>query len=92
MDIKITVRKYASGQWNTPVLPGQMFSSKEELVKAVKTIKSARKQKEKEMGADKKPLSEVEHPFAECKKRNKNKPWITDLDAYCGSVKHQIED
>jgi hypothetical protein len=33
---KIKINKYASGWINTPTLPGQMFKSQEELVKAVK--------------------------------------------------------
>jgi len=34
--MKIQITKYASGDFNTPTLPGQMFQSKEELIKAVK--------------------------------------------------------
>jgi hypothetical protein len=34
--VKIKINKYASGWINTDVLPGQMFKSQEELVKAVK--------------------------------------------------------
>jgi hypothetical protein len=35
--MKIQITKYASGDFNTPTLPGQMFKSKEELIAAVKT-------------------------------------------------------
>jgi hypothetical protein len=34
--MKIQIMKYASGDFNTPTLPGQMFKSKEDLIKAVK--------------------------------------------------------
>lgn len=32
----LPIRKYASGWFNSPVLPGQMFKSQEELVKTLK--------------------------------------------------------
>jgi len=34
--MKIQIKKYASGYCSTPSLPGQMFKSQEELIKAVK--------------------------------------------------------
>ena len=33
--MRIQIRKYASGYFNTPALPGRMFKSKDELVKMV---------------------------------------------------------
>ena len=71
------LRKYASGYWNSPVLPGQMFESKEALFKEAKRAK--------------KPLSEVKHPFTECMERIEGRADITDHKKWCGKAKHEIE-
>lgn len=77
--MKVQFRKYASGLLNTPLLPGEMFSTQEAMKAAL--IAEAKKK------GKKKDFNDHAHPVKHCMEENKDKD---NPGAYCASIEDKI--